>query len=580
MLNIGWSKIDITSSENLMLAGHHKPRLANGVYSNLYATAVTIDDTVICSVDLLNVPMNIYDAVRELIPDDTNLVMVATHNHSGYDLALAPEEYEQELIQKIASMINEAIQNKTPGYVGWGYEPVSVGCQKRIVYANDTTDRTHKGHKYINKRFASFQEYDGSVDDRVQCLFTYDEQDELTGVLANVPCPAQCGEWLDKVSADYWGEVRKNLAKELGEGIYVLPLCGAAGEVQPRLFRYDGAEARKAKLKYGITFDPTVSKRDHSSINYLNQAVVSMKEIAEKVSNGIVEAFAWSSNKEPNKDMVSNYGRKVIGIGSAEYDEKRGIEDDFVMDFVYDDQDRLHNNCYIIPLDDPTVSCGMQVLAIGDIILAFSGFEMYSDFALRLQESIKTTRMIITQLAACGSNTYLAGDVDTAVYRNKKNQMLGKVGSEVYVHQFVELIDTCRSNTNEQGYIDQRYEKNLLNQLTLSIKKDDYVTFNDGIFRVDTNGKLKNFMCDVIYEAYRANCDKSNIVLQPGTYEIYGCQVRIGGKCYYGISPVDGAFSVNQFTLTEPKRLERVAIYGKRGVEYKSNQLLPFIVKR
>ena len=49
----------------------------------------------------------------------------------------------------------------------------------------------------------------------------------------NVACPAQVTEAKYYVSADYWGELRKQL-KEKFPGVYILPQIGAAGDISPR----------------------------------------------------------------------------------------------------------------------------------------------------------------------------------------------------------------------------------------------------------------------------------------------------------------------------------------------------------
>lgn len=47
-----------------------------------------------------------------------------------------------------------------------------------------------------------------------------------------IPCPAQVYELHDFLSADYWGEARAFIREALGD-LYILPLCGAAGDQNP-----------------------------------------------------------------------------------------------------------------------------------------------------------------------------------------------------------------------------------------------------------------------------------------------------------------------------------------------------------
>ena len=65
-------------------------------------------------------------------------------------------------------------------------------------------------------------------------MFTYDKDKNLSGVVANIACPAQIVEQRSFISSDYWGKVKENLRKEYGEDLKVLGLCSAAGDQCPR----------------------------------------------------------------------------------------------------------------------------------------------------------------------------------------------------------------------------------------------------------------------------------------------------------------------------------------------------------
>ena len=52
--------------------------------------------------------------------------------------------------------------------------------------------------------------------------------------MANIACPAQILEQRSFISADYWGRTKAILREKLGEDVYLLGLCGAAGDQCPR----------------------------------------------------------------------------------------------------------------------------------------------------------------------------------------------------------------------------------------------------------------------------------------------------------------------------------------------------------
>ena len=81
---------------------------------------------------------------------------------------------------------------------------------------------------------ANFSELEGGNDSGIEILFTCDENEKLTGVIANVACPAQVLEHRSFISSDYWGKVKENLRKEYGDHIYLAGLCSPAGDQCPR----------------------------------------------------------------------------------------------------------------------------------------------------------------------------------------------------------------------------------------------------------------------------------------------------------------------------------------------------------
>jgi AraC-like DNA-binding protein len=78
----------------------------------------------------------------------------------------------------------------------------------------------------------NFRHYEGTVDHSIDVLYTWNEAGELTGVAVDIPCPSQVHELHYYTTADYWTSVRKYLKDSFGD-VYVLPMCGAAGDQNP-----------------------------------------------------------------------------------------------------------------------------------------------------------------------------------------------------------------------------------------------------------------------------------------------------------------------------------------------------------
>ena len=95
----------------------------------------------------------------------------------------------------------------------------------------------------------------------MELLFTWDAAEKLTGVAINLACSSQEVENADYVSADFWHDVRLELRKHHGEGLFVLPLCGAAGDQSPHLLFRKQAEATLRTRKGGLAPRQEIGQR-------------------------------------------------------------------------------------------------------------------------------------------------------------------------------------------------------------------------------------------------------------------------------------------------------------------------------
>ena len=94
-----------------------------------------------------------------------------------------------------------------------------------------------------------FRHVEGYEDHSVYAMMTYDRSGDLTGIVVNVPCPAQVSEQIYKISADYWHETRQELRKRFGDNICILAQCAPAGDQSPHVLIGKRAEERMWRLK-------------------------------------------------------------------------------------------------------------------------------------------------------------------------------------------------------------------------------------------------------------------------------------------------------------------------------------------
>lgn len=81
---------------------------------------------------------------------------------------------------------------------------------------------------------ANFTDLESGNDSGIELMFTYDTNKKLTGVIANVACPAQVLEHQSFISSDYMGKVRRNIQEKYGKDVGFLGLISPAGDMCPR----------------------------------------------------------------------------------------------------------------------------------------------------------------------------------------------------------------------------------------------------------------------------------------------------------------------------------------------------------
>ena len=173
-----------------------------------------------------------------------------------------------------------------------------------MCYFDDVSKRpgavvnsTHgvNGHAvmYGDTNDENFSHYEAGADHFVNLLFTFDEKEELTGAIINVPCPSQNTENEYYLSADYWNDVRIAIRKKYGD-IYLLPQCAAAGDLAPRILHYKQAQDRRFRLKYGESFAEKGLER------------TARQDIAERIAAAFDEVYAWASKEKKREVRITH----------------------------------------------------------------------------------------------------------------------------------------------------------------------------------------------------------------------------------------------------------------------------------
>ncbi|NPV47256.1 MAG: hypothetical protein HPY69_09875 [Armatimonadetes bacterium] len=456
-MQIGWAVADVTPDEPVILRGQFHSRISKSVHDPLLATALALETenahAIIMSCDRVSIPgaleARVADALRTALPDvdPTNLIISATHTHTAPETedgvypdpppgVMAPTDYADFLVERLAAAAISAWRNRTVGGVSWAYSHAVVGHNRRVVYAGGMA------RMYGETNQPDFDCVEGYEDHGVDILFTWNPQKELTGIIVNLACPSQVTEGEEYVSADFWHEVRQEFARRYGADVRVLPQCAAAGDQSPHLLLHKPEEALMRQRR-------GLSERE---------------EIARRIANAVADALepargdiAWDP---PLAHMVREVNLPVRMVTRAEYDEaKRQLEH---WEAQQPDPANLFDTSYRFVMlrrygrtvsryetqsEAMTYPAPVHVVRLGDVAFATNPFELFLDYGLRIKARSPATQTFVVQLAGTGANTasgYLATARAVAARSygaEVADNVVGPEGGQVLVDRTVEIIN-------------------------------------------------------------------------------------------------------------------------------------------
>ena len=500
-IKIGWSEISITPDKKVSLAGQFAERISQYVEKPLMATAMVIDSgddcAILCSCDLVCVGWNLVLAVRQRLTelgaefDVSKIILSAIHTHTGpghnpgrraniehpeldgnvaFDVLrtmlesyLKPgqkyiekenisanseiataEEVFALLVDRLSKVIMDAWNNRKVGAFANAFGRVAVGMCRRAAYSDGSAQMWGDTNKAV------FTELEGGNDSGMELIYVFDENKKLTGVVANLACPAQCVQHRLFVSPDFWGEVKVRLRKHFGEEIFVLPQCSAAGDQCPvDLIRWVQPESDINDPNCKRT-DPPKRKADPSMFD-----LAGMYRVGRRIANEIIQV--WEDGLgEAQSDVV--FEHRVVDIPlplrratlTDVQNAKRAIRDyvqDKDGDIDYNDVAHMQVHLGILKrfeiqdkMDNILVES--HFIRLGSIAIATNPFELFLDYGNQIKARSVCEQTFLIQLAN-GSDGYLptakaeAGGHYSAFLSSGQ---VGHVGGEMLVRQTLDQI--------------------------------------------------------------------------------------------------------------------------------------------
>jgi hypothetical protein len=463
----GWGTEDITPTGPVKLYGQYYERISKYVQSPLTVTACAIesisvsgekDQVIMVSMDLLYTPKELQNSLRSEVKKlksdiETNKVFLnATHTHS------APEpdvhsDYGKLLLDKLSKAVISAWNNRRMSGISRGLDYVSIGHNRRVSYADGTAEM------YGETNRADCIGLEGPEDDGVNMLFCWDETKNLTGIIMNVPCPAQVTESKYFISSDYWGEFRKLLEKKFNRNIYVLAQCGAAGDLSPRdlprgykkglpnMWDISGMRVIGKKLFNSSMEAYTIAQKNIQTSTFFKHLVKNITIPSRKISKEEYEEALRISNeiharepKDPNSPNTA-WNRFLNEIKENEKVKDFGPWDNKKSDFGILKKKDLLIEQYRDRESHLFYEMELHVIRIGDIAMASNPFELFVDYGFRIMGRSKAEQTFLIQMS-CDIIDYLP--TERAVQGGGYSAMSNKVGPEagnVLVEETTSMIN-------------------------------------------------------------------------------------------------------------------------------------------
>ena len=457
VLKIGWSEKSITPDKKISLAGQFAERISQYVEKPLTVTAFAVDSgddqMVMVSCDLGSVGYSLVKAVRENIAgkipglDPMKVVLSAIHTHTGpvypstrrlpeaagtgskfmlQDILPAGKKYVEKenisanpeiatkqevmelLVKQISAAVAEAWENRKPGSFTNAFGRAVVGMCRRATYSDGSAQM------WGDTNTAMFVGLEGGNDSGIELLYVFDEAKKLTGIVANLACPAQCVQHRLFVSPDFWGEVKMLLRKRFGEEIFLLAQCSAAGDQCPvDLVRWVEPESdlHDPNCKRN---NPPKRKADPSMFDLAGMRKTGKRvarEIIDVYEEGLDEAQVDVEFKHIVEDMMLPLRRTTMTEVAAAKKAIREYLADKPGDVDFNDAANLQRHLGVLrrAAVQETVEVlptEVHIVRMGTIAFATNPFELFLDYGNQIKARSLAEQTFLVQLC-CGAEGYL-----------------------------------------------------------------------------------------------------------------------------------------------------------------------------
>ena len=237
---------------------------------------------------------------------------------------------------------------------------------------------------------------------------------KLTGVVANVACPAQVLEHQNFVSSDYMGKLKGLIREKYGKDVNLLGLISPAGDMCPRdLIRW--VDSPVCKKDPNIHRDKVVERRADPSMFEIKGCEKIAKRIANEIFWALEDVCEYVTDSDiEHKNITIDMPLRRVTI--AEFLEAENYIKSFFAN-CKSDTINYEDNANMLIHSGTTSRYETQqtldlypievhVLRIGDVAFATNPYELFLNYGNQMRARSLAKQTFLIQLA-CGSFGYL-----------------------------------------------------------------------------------------------------------------------------------------------------------------------------
>ncbi|MDD5678677.1 MAG: hypothetical protein PHW60_11935 [Kiritimatiellae bacterium] len=412
-LLVGWSTQDITPDQPVNLMGQFHVRISQSVYDPITVTALAIEDhpkgdrVIMVSCDHSWLSDRVVKQVRAKIGsalpgfDPEDVIINTTHTHNAPALedfwypqlgpeVMSPADYREFFCEQAAKAAAKAWKDRKPAGLSWAFGNATVGHNRRLAYLDGTAEM------YGQSDREDFAGPEGPEDPAVDMIFTWDQRRKLTGVVVNLACPSQTSEGAYCVTADFWHEARAEIRKRLGKNVFVLPLCGAAGDQSPHVLLHRRVEPAMRK-RSGLTLRQQIGARIGAAV--ASAFPVARKDIRTDLpfrhAGAVLRLSRRAVTKAEYRLALGKYkkladDRSLDGRPASDKAASTRVSEMGYEKHVIDRFERGNANKW--------ETAEVHVCRIGDVALATNPCELFLEYGLRIKERSPAVQTLVVEL--------------------------------------------------------------------------------------------------------------------------------------------------------------------------------------